>query len=188
MLDPLTSSYFILTLQCALSLSLTIVSLVFPNWLTFKAPSPLEFHLNFGLFRYCSTLLNTCRVFPDPDKGDCDDPGFCSTWHAAQFTQIGAVAVGILTLCFLISLVFKPSYRQRTSWPLVLALLSLFTLFQISSMSCIAYLYNNSKWFYIGTNYGFAFYLSLGSWLITASASAFLIGFVVNRPVVYEAI
>jgi len=184
MLNYLTRTYLILTFQFFLSLVFAVVSLLFPNWLLFQAPAPLNFRTKYGLFQQCSIL--TCRPFPDPDRGDCDPPDFCHFWYTARYSQLTAVLLGVLILFLLISVVFSAHIRQKQSWPLVFGLISLFNVLQIVAMACIANLLNNSGEFYIGTNYDFGFYLNLASWILALTASAQLVGSISLRQSDYQ--
>ncbi|KAI9293037.1 hypothetical protein K502DRAFT_367088 [Neoconidiobolus thromboides FSU 785] len=167
--------YLITTLQHTLALGFTYVSLIFPNWLVFRAPEPLGFRTTYGLFQKCSIITNHCRPFPDEVQGDCNEEGFCRLWYTARYTQLFATILGTITLFFFLFILFSDARKQYKAWPLALGASAAYTVLQLVSFSSIAYLFNNSAEFYIGTNYDFSFYLNLASWLLSVIGGAVIL-------------
>ncbi|KLO03923.1 hypothetical protein SCHPADRAFT_948173 [Schizopora paradoxa] len=86
------TSYFVTFLVVGVSLSLNILSITQPNWLT--AHPPNIFHtdtcITYGLLECCQSMLID---FPGPDDGcDADDGNsgrrnFCVLWWSAGFVS-----------------------------------------------------------------------------------------------------
>ncbi|KAI8967812.1 hypothetical protein BDF20DRAFT_215499 [Mycotypha africana] len=154
--------------------TLTICSIVFPRWLTFVTPVPFYMETHYGLFKLCRSITRECRVFPSYDHGDCQEEGFCELWRAAGASMILSAILGGLALFALLATMCSNRRKRSKAWAPISFLLVLYALPQIFSMSVMAYLYNSSSTFYIGTKYNVSFVLCIISWIVSILLSVIL--------------
>ncbi|KAI8890406.1 hypothetical protein K501DRAFT_319742 [Backusella circina FSU 941] len=149
------------------SYSFSIAALVFPKWLTFVTPVPFYIETNYGLFRLCRSITRECRAFPSADHGDCDEEGFCELWRAAGAGMILSAIIGGLVIVSLLGIMCSNRRKRARAWVSIACMFILYAIPQAFSMGVIAYIFNTSATFYMGTRYNFSFILCIISWCIS---------------------
>ncbi|KAI9343355.1 hypothetical protein BD770DRAFT_398197 [Pilaira anomala] len=153
---------------------MTICALVFPKWLTFVTPVPFYMETNYGLFKLCRSMTRECRPFPSSEHGDCQEDGFCELWRAAAAGMVLAVIIGGLTLFGLLATMCSERRKRSKAWAPLSFLFYISALPQAFSMGAIAYLFNTSSTFYMGTRYNFSFILCTICWCTSVILSIVL--------------
>ncbi|KAI8069879.1 hypothetical protein BC940DRAFT_17068 [Gongronella butleri] len=156
------------------SYSLTILSLVLPKWLTFVTPIPFYTETNYGLFRLCHSFSKDCRVFPSFDAGDCKEDGFCELWRGAAAGMVLSVILGAFVLLALLGTMCSERRKRAKAWVTLSGLFVLYAIPQMFAMGIIAYLYNSSSSFYMGTRYNVSFILCTISWCVSVVLAVIL--------------
>ncbi|KAI8068118.1 uncharacterized protein B0P05DRAFT_551845 [Gilbertella persicaria] len=146
---------------------LTLSSILFPKWLTFVTPVPFYMETNYGLFKLCRSLTRECRSFPSVDHGDCQEDGFCELWRAASAGMILSAVVGALAIMALFVTLCSQRRKRSKAWAPISFLFILYALPQALSMGIIAYLFNSSATFYMGTRYNISFIFCIISWILS---------------------
>ncbi|KAI7859062.1 hypothetical protein BDC45DRAFT_496779 [Circinella umbellata] len=154
--------------------ALTIAALVMPKWLSFVAPMPLYMETDYGLFRQCRSYTRDCRPFPSEEKGDCTEDGFCELWRAAAAGMVLAAILGGLTILALLGTMCSSRRKRARAWVTLSGLFVLHAIPQAFSMGVIAYLFNSSATFYVGTRYNFSFIICTISWCFSIFLAAVL--------------
>ncbi|CAO3628894.1 unnamed protein product [Cunninghamella blakesleeana] len=138
---------------------LTLLSLALPKWLTFVTPVPFYTETNYGLFKLCRSFSNKCRTYPSGDAGDCSE-------GAAAGMVLSAV-LGAFVLLALIGTMCGGRRKRSKAWVTIAGMFVLYAIPQVFSMAIVAYLYNSSSNFYLGTRYNVSFILCIISWCLS---------------------
>ncbi|KAL1934930.1 hypothetical protein VTP01DRAFT_4070 [Rhizomucor pusillus] len=154
--------------------ALTITALIIPKWLSFVAPMPLYMETDYGLFRLCRSFNRDCRPFPSEDQGDCGEDGFCELWRAAGAGMVLATILGGLTLIALLGTMCSNARKRGKAWTTLAGMFVLHAIPQAVAMGIIAYLFNTSATFYVGTRYNVSFIVCTISWCISIFLAAVL--------------
>ncbi|KAI8376054.1 uncharacterized protein BYT42DRAFT_645723 [Radiomyces spectabilis] len=166
--------------------ALTITSLALPKWLTFVTPVPFYMETNYGLFRLCRSFTRECRVFPSNDYGDCSEDGFCELWRAASAGMLVSAILGALAIVALIGTMCSSRRKRAKAWVTVAGLFALHAIPQAFSMGVMAYLFNHSATFYMGTRYDVSFILCTISWCLSIFLAVLLSLIAVLSPPEYS--
>ncbi|KAI8343054.1 hypothetical protein BC941DRAFT_465223 [Chlamydoabsidia padenii] len=159
-------AYVVIFFVFTCSYILNIVALVLPKWLTFITPSPFYTETHYGLFKLCRSFTK-CRAFPSSDRHDCDEDGFCELWRGAAAGMVLSVILGAIVILALIGTMCSGRRKRAKAWATLSGLFVLYAIPQVMSMGIIAYLYNSSATFYIGTRYDVSFILCIISWCLS---------------------
>ncbi|CAO3646891.1 unnamed protein product [Cunninghamella echinulata] len=146
---------------------LTILSLALPKWLIFVTPVPFYTETNYGLFKLCRSFTNKCRAFPSGDAGDCGEDGFCELWRGAAAGMVLSAVLGAFVLLALIGTMCGGRRKRSKAWVTIAGMFVLYAIPQVFSMAIVAYLYNSSSNFYLGTRYNVSFILCIISWCLS---------------------
>ncbi|SAM02351.1 hypothetical protein [Absidia glauca] len=146
---------------------LTILALALPKWLTFITPVPFYTETNYGLFKMCRSFAKECRTFPSGDDGDCGEDGFCELWRGAAAAVVLSAILGAFVILALLGTMCSGRRKRARAWVTIAGLLLLYAIPQVFSMSIIAYLFNSSSSFYMGTRYNVSFILCIISWCLS---------------------
>ncbi|KAI8088676.1 uncharacterized protein BX664DRAFT_331084 [Halteromyces radiatus] len=145
---------------------LTILALALPKWLTFITPAPFYTETNYGLFQICRSFAK-CRAFPSGDNGDCGEDGFCELWRGAAAGMVLSAILGAFVLLALLGTMCSGRRKRAKAWMTLAGLFVIYAIPQVLSMGIVAYLYNSSSTFYIGTRYNVSFILCIISWCLS---------------------
>ncbi|CAO3651692.1 unnamed protein product [Mucor hiemalis] len=133
-------------------------------------------------------MTRECRPFPSSDHGDCGEDGFCELWRAAAAGMVIATLIGGLTLFGLLATMCSDRRKRSKAWAPLSLMFILYALTQAFSMGVIAYLFNTSSNFYMGTRYNFSFVLCIISWIssIILSIVLFLVAMLSPPEYAYQ--
>ncbi|KAI8353241.1 hypothetical protein EDC96DRAFT_517295 [Choanephora cucurbitarum] len=165
--------------------ALTLSAIAFPKWLTFVTPIPFYMETNYGLFKLCRSMTGECRPFPSYDHGDCQEDGFCELWRAAAAGMIVSAILGGLTILALLATMCTQRRKRAKAWAPISFMLVAYALPQILSMSLIAYVFNTSATFYMGTRYNFSFIFCIISWILSVMMAVVLSMIAILSPPEY---
>ncbi|KAI7894508.1 uncharacterized protein EV154DRAFT_599857 [Mucor mucedo] len=152
----------------------TLCAVIFPKWLTFVTPVPFYMETNYGLFKLCRSMTRECRPFPSSEHGDCQEDGFCELWRAAAAGMVIATILGGLTLFGILATMCSERRKRSQAWAPLSFMFLIYAIPQAFSMGIIAYLFNTSATFYMGTRYNFSFVLSIISWCLAVILAVIL--------------
>ncbi|ORE12095.1 hypothetical protein BCV72DRAFT_1544 [Rhizopus microsporus var. microsporus] len=124
--------------------------------------------------KYIISVTRECRPFPSYDHGDCQEDGFCELWRAAGAGMVVATIIGGLILCGLLATMCSQRRKRAKAWAPISSMFLIYAIPQAFSMAAIAYLFNTSSVFYIGTRYNFSFILCIISWILSIMLSIVL--------------
>ncbi|KLO09473.1 hypothetical protein SCHPADRAFT_907699 [Schizopora paradoxa] len=185
------TSYFVTFLAVGVSLTLNILSITQPNWLT--AHPPDIFHtdtrITYGLLEHCqSTLIDfpgpgesgkirysdyTCRPFPtlkddgcDAEDGNGKRRNFCVLWWLAGYaSELSVVFGGAAALAIVFAVTTRS--RRRRVWRAVASLEVFHATFKILCFGLITDLYLTSRLpLFEYARPGPAFVLNILSWTL----------------------
>ncbi|KAI8983570.1 hypothetical protein BDB01DRAFT_791282 [Pilobolus umbonatus] len=160
-------SFFIFSINYAL----TLCALIFPKWITFATPVPFYMETNYGLFKSCRSMSRDCRPFPSQNYNDCEEEGFCEIWRGSAAGMVAAAIMGGLIIIALIATMCSERRKRSRAWGPLIFMFLVFASLQVVAMSGVAYLYNTSNFFYMGSRYNFSFVLCIISWTLTVILS-----------------
>ncbi|KAB8074365.1 hypothetical protein BDV29DRAFT_124142 [Aspergillus leporis] len=154
------------------SFGLTVSSIVIPKWVSYDNG---ELGYSYGLHRRCSSLTDTCESFPRRDDCHGGDRYFCSMWRSVGFLMSFAVVLeGMSIVAYLIILSGGKRLRE-SGWKVLSLLIILSAIVQASSMSIVAYLFDNEERFFIGWKLGESWIYCTVSWCVGLFCAAALI-------------
>ncbi|KAM3586862.1 hypothetical protein VKS41_001916 [Umbelopsis sp. WA50703] len=156
------------------SYTLNLTALFLPKWLIFVTPRPFYTETTYGLFRLCRSYTGECRPFPIADK-DCSEEMFCELWQAASAGMILATVIGALALLTLLGTICSNRRKRESGWKLLSGLFALHAVPQATAMGIIAYLFNTSSNFYMGTRYDISFVFAIISWCLSIVIAGILL-------------
>ncbi|KAI9008801.1 hypothetical protein CLU79DRAFT_891723 [Phycomyces nitens] len=159
-------TYLIIFFAFCINYALTVTALVMPKWLTFVTPIPFYIETNYGLFKLCKSFLRECRPFPSAKYNDCEQEGFCELWRASAAGMVLATIIGGLAILALLGTLCGGRLNRERAWSGVAGLFVISAIPQAFSMGVIAYLFNTSDAFYIGTRYNVSFILCIIAWCL----------------------
>lgn len=164
--------------------SMTISSILLPNWTTYSSPSSTgaEISRSLGLHSSCSstalTLISdyshpSCTSFPVYEDCQGTDRHFCSMWRSVGWLlNLGAVLELATIIGFLVIMIGGKQSRE-SGWRILSFSLVMVAVVQCAGMSIVAYLYDNdSERFFSGWTLDTSFYLCTISWSITILTAA----------------
>ncbi|CAO3595147.1 unnamed protein product [Absidia cylindrospora] len=93
--------------------------------------------------------------------------GFCELWRGAAAGMVISAILGAIVLLALVGTMCSGRHKRAKAWATLAGLFILYALPQVASMGIIAYLYNSSANFYIGTRYNVSFILCIISWCLS---------------------
>ncbi|KAI8582250.1 hypothetical protein K450DRAFT_228071 [Umbelopsis ramanniana AG] len=156
------------------SYALNLTALFLPKWLIFVTPRPFYTETTYGLFRLCRSYSGDCRPFPIEDQ-DCTEEGFCELWKTASTGMILAAVIGGLALLGLLATMCSNRRKRANGWKLLSALFILHAVPQAAAMGVVAYLFNSSSSFYVGTRYDLSFIFATISWCLSVVIAGILV-------------
>ncbi|KAF8629665.1 hypothetical protein AX17_005604 [Amanita inopinata Kibby_2008] len=179
------TSYAFTFIAVAITLAMSVLSLIRPDWLIVKNPEILHTKVTtyYGLMKRCdleeahipgpsngeiSYINYKCRRFPAPVSDGCDKEyrHFCATWTTAGYAvelSIGFATLSILAIIFGVS----THSRRRRIWRVVCGLISLHAFFQIVAFGIVTDAYNESRFpIFDLARPGLAYVLSTLSWVL----------------------
>ncbi|KAJ6166995.1 hypothetical protein N7470_002442 [Penicillium chermesinum] len=144
--------------HCVRSIPRTLVKLTE----SFSAPTSL-------LLRTQSSLLfltDTCESFPQREDCHGENRYFCSMWRSVGFLMSFTVVLqGISIVAYLIILAGGKRLREN-GWRILSILIVLSAIVQATSMSIVAYLFDNEDRFFVGWQLDESWIFCTVSWCI----------------------
>ncbi|KAJ5240117.1 hypothetical protein N7468_004736 [Penicillium chermesinum] len=147
------------------SFALTLSSIIIPKWVSYHSEKPPH-HYSYGLNRRCSSLTDTCESFPQREDCHGENRYFCSMWRSVGFLMSFTVVLqGISIVAYLIILAGGKRLREN-GWRILSILIVLSAIVQATSMSIVAYLFDNEDRFFVGWQLDESWIFCTVSWCI----------------------
>ncbi|CAO3584548.1 unnamed protein product [Absidia cylindrospora] len=111
-------------------------------------------------------------------------------WRGAAAGMVLSVILGAFVMLALLGTMCSGRRKRSGAWVTLAGLFILYALPQVLSMAIVAYLYNSSSSFYIGTRYNVSFILCIISWCLSIFLAIVLslVAFIGPPEYTYDAI